>query len=142
MFSVPQLSMKYDELSKDEIQMITFWLDFIKEHQELLLNSNFEPSYPQEGYSVVQVGQLGVTLTAIFGEKKVITRIENLCKKEIFVNGTKVDELYLSLPKGNYKIVIKNCIGVVTSIENKELLETQLMVIKVPRSGLLIIDTE
>jgi hypothetical protein len=72
----------------------------------------------------------------------VITRIENLCKKEIFVNGTKVDELYLSLPKGNYKIVIKNCIGVVTSIENKELLETQLMVIKVPRSGLLIIDTE
>ncbi|MGL4643379.1 MAG: glycoside hydrolase family 36 protein [Vagococcus fluvialis] len=142
MFSVPQLSMKYDELSKDEIQMITFWLDFIKEHQELLLHSNFEPSYPQEGYSVVQVGQLGVTLTAIFGEKKVITRIENLCKKEIFVNGTKVDELYLSLPKGNYKIVIKNCIGVVTSIENKELLETQLMVIKVPRSGLLIIDTE
>lgn len=141
-FSVPQLSMKYDELSKDEIQMITFWLDFIKEHQELLLHSNFEPSYPQEGYSVVQVGQLGVTLTAIFGEKKVITRIENLCKKEIFVNGTKVDELYLSLPKGNYKIVIKNCIGVVTSIENKELLETQLMVIKVPRSGLLIIDTE
>lgn len=141
-FSVPQLSMRYDELSKEEIEMIMFWFSFIKEHQDLLLKSTFEPLYPQEGYSVVRVGQENKSLVGIFGEDKIVDSTEEVSKQRLFVNGTKTDKLYITLPKGTYHLAAKTCLGHVSTSKKIILSETQLLAYHVPKSGVLIIDTE
>ena len=142
LFSVPQLSMRYENLSSQEIKMISFWLDFMKEHQDLLLKTVIEPYYPQEGYSFVRVSQLKQTLVVVFSEQKIINSTTENNKQRIFVNGTKEEKLYIMLPLGKYKIMMKNCLGEIVDQKKLTLLDRQLQVLNVPKSGVLIIDTE
>lgn len=140
LFSVPQLSMKYDELSMKEIKMVEFWLSFMTKYQTVLLKSSFEPLYPQDGYSVVRSYDTDLSIVAVFGEDKLLNSSKH--PKQIFVNATKVDKLVIRLPKGKYQTRTYDCLGDESIIDSLILLENQVVEFKVPKSGLLTIDME
>ena len=139
-FSVPQLSMKYDELSKDEVKMIKFWLSFMKKYQAVLLKATFEPFYPQEGYSVVRVSDEELQITAIFNEDKLAYSFKKA--NQLFINATKNDKLMIKILKGNYQVKTYDCLGNDSNFKKLNLINDQILEFKVPKSGLLIIDME
>ncbi len=53
LFSVPQISVKLDEIPGDHQRMLRFWLQFWREHREVLLDGKLEPQHPELLYPFV-----------------------------------------------------------------------------------------
>src|SRR5207302_9802615 len=53
LFSVPQISMKLDELPESHRAMLRFWLGFWNDHRDALLDGAFEAHSPHLAYPVV-----------------------------------------------------------------------------------------
>ena len=66
LFSVPQISVRIEELSPEHRQMLAFWLGFWRGHRDLLLNGHLTPYHPELNYPLVRTVLNGEELFAVY----------------------------------------------------------------------------
>jgi len=136
LFSVPQLSVRYETLTKDEKQMVKFWLSFVKTYQVELLKEEITPLNPQEGYSQVSVGGKKREIIVNYSENKIITPLYD-SNEMIIINGTYAESIWLKVQTGNYKLIILDCMGNEIKKENVTFETNRIVEFTVPLSGLI-----
>ncbi len=132
LYGVPQVSMLIDKLSPSHYKMLKFYINFWREHRDILLFGKFSLETPHSLYSQAK---------SILNEKSVITVYTDKAVTEIndytvIVNASPFSALFVKGAKGkNCKVL--NCMG--------EVLETSLVVndieeISVPLGGMMILE--
>lgn len=136
LFSVPQISMRLDELTEEHMAMLTFYCGIWKKYQNALINGTFEPENPISRYSVIKGAYKG-QLACAWHENAVVV-LEQLYDEMLFVNGTSLGKLYLDCKNGSgsYELECYDCMGHLLRKECVEI-ESTLSQYEVPQSGVI-----
>lgn len=134
MFSVPQISMRLEELKESHRKMLSFYLGLWEKFRDALVNGAFEPLNPACRYNVVK-GYTEDMFVCTCHSREVITT-DRLFEDMLFMNGSEADELYMDNRAGEkvFQVKIYNCTGHTVS-EEKMTLTEGLHVFRVPASG-------
>lgn len=106
LYSVPQISVMIDKLTKEHYNMLKYYLSFWTEWRDVLLDGKLTADNPECHYSYV---------CSKLGEKAVVTlytqnAVDNVCSEFAVVNATGRNSVYVKNCVGKtYKIV--NCMG-------------------------------
>lgn len=142
MFSVPQLSVRLEEISPGHRDMVRFWLKYWNANREVLLDGEFRPGNPGANYP---------SLTAVDDEKQITALYETClaCQqdhtiKELDVlNVTKEDSLVVELSNDwkSCNLQIVDAVGKVIQSSTEDL-TTGVHRFEVPFSGKLTLTRE
>lgn len=112
LFSVPQISVTLDSLSKDHHQMVSYWLHFWQEHRDVLLNGQLKPLHPDLMYPLVIADNLQKRIVCAYGDV-VLNPGKDIPSQVIFVNGTQNSRVYIELDEdmGDKTVQIRDCMG-------------------------------
>ena len=97
LFSVPQISVRLDRISKEMREMLGFWLGFWRLHRDVLLDGRLEPLYPAALYPLVFASARDTCIAALY-EDMVVRLPHPLARKVHIVNATRNDEVAVNLP--------------------------------------------
>lgn len=135
LFAVPQLSMKIDALTETHFKTCKFWLNFWKEHRDVLLQGELTPFHPELNYPLIISSTLKECLIAVYSDFIVPLSLEEN-KKVILVNGTFNNKIYVDV-HDNYnerQLEVLNCSGEVI-ITKTITLNKGITVIEIPPCG-------
>ncbi len=133
LYSVPQISMRIDELSDDHKKMLAYYLDFWKAYREVLLDGKLVASTPEDNYSQVSSILNDVAVVTAYNEA-VIVRMANSI---VAVNATGKERLIFDGCDGmTYRVV--DCCGQEVSQGH---ITCDLQTVKVPLSGMVFVET-
>ncbi len=137
LFSVPQFSMRFEDLSEEHFKMSKFWLNFWKMHRDVLLDGNLTPYHPELNYPIIASSTEEKYLAAVYSEH-IVHLGEEANKKVILVNGTLKNKIYLEIEDnfGERDLEVLNCCGEVVRRE-KINLNKGIMSIDIPASGVV-----
>ncbi len=92
LFSVPQISVRIDEITEAQGKMLSHWIDFWKENRELFLSEDFRAFHPERNYSRLEgrQGRRGLIVTFANETLRLDTEIET-----IIINGGMLEEVVL-----------------------------------------------
>lgn len=140
LFSVPQFSMKFENLTKDHFEMSRFWLSFWKKHRDVLIDGNLTPFHPELNYPIIASITKNEYLVAIYSEY-IVNLSEEASKKIIIVNGTLKDKVYIEIEEDleEREIEVLNCCGEVVRKE-KINLNKGIFSMDIPASGIAYIN--
>jgi alpha-galactosidase len=136
LFSVPQLSVKLNDIPEDHQKMVTFWIDYWNKNQTVLLDSEFLPMNPSAGYPLIMGRSAEKAIYAIYN--KMIVTIDAKRSKIDLINASGAGKVAIDLlqPLGAATIAIFDCQGnEMTSFEAN--LKAGTTTFEVPKSGLL-----
>lgn len=136
LFSVPQISMRLDELSEEHWKMLSFYCGIWREYKDAFVSGSFEPLNPICRYNVVK-GRSGQQFVCTCHGSEVI-RMDTLYDDMVFVNGSAGDRLYLENldTTREYRMTVYDCRGAV--IEERQVSVAEgLGRYEVPASGVL-----
>lgn len=142
LFSVPQISVKLDQIPVEHLEMVSFWLSFWQEHRDALIEGDFKPGKPDSLY---------MTVCAETAEKRIICAYDDLVirvgdqvpESLFIVNGTFHTRLVLEIDEdmGAAQVQVRNVRGdVVDSFEMN--LNAGIHSILIPGTGLALIKRE
>jgi alpha-galactosidase len=144
LFSVPQVSVKLDQIPQEQLNMLRFWLDFWMEHRHTLLDGKLRPVSPELQYPVVTAESTNEKITVAFSsiilDSAVIGKLPD---RLILINATGGDRLILDLPeaeKSDWQLTIKSCNGHTIARQNVQFTAAGLLSVPIPQSGLAILD--
>jgi len=134
LFSVPQISMRIKELSREHYEMLKFYLAFANEWRDVLLLGTLRADNPESLYSRVSAEKDGRGVTVLYSNSAV--KIEKSFKEYLVVNGTDGDTVYLDLSalEGNYSFKVFDCRG--RELECRTV-AAAILALNVPRSGII-----
>lgn len=134
MFSVPQISMRLETLSREHQEMLRFYMGLWSQYRGALVNGTFEPLNPSCRYNIVK-GCTEKQFACTYHSSEVIS-LEQEFSDMVFINGTGKEGLYLQYEgcEKVYNVRICDCRGRVTS-ENQMMLTKGLHTYPVPKSG-------
>lgn len=113
LFSVPQISMRLEELKKEHYQMLEFYCSLWIRFKHAFTEGDFIPLYPAERYSVMK-GIYKNTFVCTYHLTALI-EMEKCYDEMLFVNGTCRSELMLSMKEeGMYEREVYDCMGNLT----------------------------
>lgn len=113
-FATVQISVKLEETTEKMKKMLKFWVDFMREHKDLLQKTQIRPEEPHNLYPVVWVIGNKQAIGAVYTMNRVIALPED-AQSYIVLNGTKATRILLeSEVNGTYEIVVKDYKGTVT----------------------------
>ncbi len=139
LFSVPQLSVRLDQIPDDHSAMVKFWIGYWRENRDVLLDGEFIPVNPSAVYPKIIARTLSKTIVALFNEVHVSLDGE-ACTNIDIVNAKSGEFIILDLTSdmGNVESRSYTCKG---DLVKKETLSLKRGVYKftVPASGLLTI---
>ena len=132
LYSVPQVSVKFNEIPVEHQEMIRYRLDFYKKHLNALVKGKFTPFFPDMNYPLLRGESTVEAVSAVYvNNLKVSCSKLSTNFKEIVINASSSSEVLVDLP-GNAIAVIRDCSG----IEVKKIaVNAGLSVISVPVSG-------
>ena len=134
LFGVMQYSARIDKLSDDAIKVSKFWLDFMSEHKNLLLESKLTAYEPQLLYTWAKSSNENECAVAVYSVDKCVIPDE---KSKIFIaNGSESERVFAEL-KGDYYLEILNCMG--EKITKDIQLGKGVNVLNIPIGGLAIL---
>ena len=140
MFSVPQISVKMHQLSKEDTEMLRFWLSFWVANRDALLDGKFEAWFPNLNYPLL-IGKTNNKLVAGVYASNTVVPVAN-SKGNSFqeinvINATGQKEIHLisGLFPVHYNCMVFNYKGEVVKKSKVKL--TGLVTFEVPRAGLL-----
>ena len=128
-YSVPQISVKPDELPQEHLQMLRHYLGFWRENREVLLDGKLTATEPWANYS---------TARSTLGDKEIISTyadglVELKTKWSAVVNCTAKDALIIKGGKGRgYSVV--DCMGNKVA---EGVIDADLYEVAVPLTGIL-----
>lgn len=137
LFSVPQISVRLEDIPKDHFEMIKFYTEYWLKNREILLEGEFYPHNPQMNYPWIEGKNK---------EKKIITVFENIIVpfdlsselKQDVVNAKSSNSLVLDIKgsKRKYNYTIYDCLGKIV-LEKQIELEQGIQAFEIPPSGLI-----
>lgn len=72
LFSVPQLSLKIEDLTPEQARMMKHWIDFWVEHRDTLMKGKFIPYEPECNYPIVRAASDNESITAVYIPNRVV----------------------------------------------------------------------
>jgi len=131
LFSVPQVSMKLEQLPKDHLRMLKFYLSFWRENRDVLINGKILAANPECAYSIVCSEKDGEAVFVSYTDSVVDCSAYH---KVSAVNSTRGRSLILKGAAGkSYKVL--DCFGNVLEQGN---VDGALCEIGVPMAGMVI----
>jgi len=137
LYSVPQLSVRLEEIPEDHLNMIRYWFKYWNTNKHILMDGKFIPSNPTTNYP---------WLTAITSEKQITTLYEDVvvtlddnAKQIDLINAKASTSVVFKLEKeSNVSIKIIDCEGH-SVLEKNTSLSKGVNVFEVPKSGMISI---
>jgi len=135
-FSVPQVSMRLNELEKPYRDMLRFWLDFCREQRDVLLRGRLSPRQPELMYPLVSARKDDTQVIALYAD--LIVPIERPAERLFLVNGTYNERVVVrgSIAPARYEARVHDCRGRIVGVHAVEL-GNGLLEIAVPKAGLI-----
>lgn len=110
-FSTVQISVKLEESTEEMKKMLRFWVNFMREHKDLLQKEQLRPQEPHNLYPVVWSVSEKQAVGAVYTENRVIALPKEV-NEYMILNGTKGKRMiFESELEGIYEIVVKDCKG-------------------------------
>lgn len=136
LFSVPQISVRLQELPTLHQKMLKFWIKFWKEHKETLLHGSFLPENPENSYPIVKALGNGENIIAVYEPGK---SIDIPAEAETYlINGSHSCKITVELEK-NAEVTFYNVYGE----KNKtEMISSGLSSLKIPQSGFALFQSD
>ena len=132
-FSAVQVSVRINEITQQQKEMLKFWIDFSKKHRNVLLKGDFKPMYPQLLYPVISAENENSEIVAAYAP---FCLKYNGKSKTYFINASDSQRLFIEFAKPfKGKAVIYDCMGSIVKSCNISLSGAEI--IDVPLSGLL-----
>lgn len=140
LFSVPQISVKLDEIPIEHQEMLRFWLGFWRNNRSIILDGVFQPFSPDLNYPIVTAIKGDKQITAVYAPQSVVKIEGKMLEEVLIVNASHATSIMLDLPAdaGVKNTKIQDCRGKEIKIR-KIRLTKGLHKIDVPSSGLLTI---
>lgn len=140
LFTVPQISVRLDEIPESHVAMIRRYLAFWREHRDVLLDGRIEPLQPQHAYPAVRSQTATKVAAAAYANG--FTPLPSLQSRTlILANGTLENRLVIELPdnQGNRRIRIWNCTGDLVLDETRRL-DSGLHSLPIPPAGTAVVE--
>lgn len=137
LFSVPQISLRLEKLSEKHKKVLSFWLGFMKEYRQLLLDAPIEVDEPQNHYTTVSAVKDGTKLIVMYSGKRIIE--PEKYDTVLIVNGC-YSEPYVLTGNGVYTYRIINCCG--EQVSEGKIVLNNLQHINIPVCGLVKLKAE
>lgn len=110
MFSVPQISVKLNQVPADHLQMIDFYSKYWIENREILLNKEFAAHAPLLNYPVISSSLNEKQIFGIYGD--IMVNVDKSINKIDFINAKGSETVYFKLAEDfDADINIFNCKG-------------------------------
>lgn len=122
LFTVPQISVRLDEVPASHIAMILRYLAFWREHRDVLLDGRIEPLQPQHAYPVVISETKDKVAAAAYANGFV--PLPAVGKRTVILaNGTLENRVVIELPEalGARRVRVWSCTGECVMDEMREL---------------------
>lgn len=137
LFSTVQISVNLEEISQEMKEMLDFWLSFMKNHVNLLQETQIEPSQPENLYPQVQVQTENSKVLVHYSQGRIVD-LRNMPETLYYVNGTKAQEVCFCKEKeGKLAYQVLDCRG--RKVEEGSFEESQWQEIWVPTGGMVVI---
>jgi alpha-galactosidase len=139
LFSVPQLSVRLDQIPDDHLEMVKFWIGYWRENRDVLLDGEFIPVNPSAVYPKIIARTKSKTIVALYNDVNFSLDGE-ACTNIDIVNAKSSEFAILDLTSdmGNVEIGSYTCKG---DLVKKQTLSLKKGVYKfsIPASGLLTV---
>jgi alpha-galactosidase len=137
LFSVPQLSNRFEKLPSEHSEMIRYWIRFWREHRDVLLDGDFRPMHPELNYPLVMATTKAKRIIALYADMVIDPELD-VPNQLYIVNGSHKPSIALTLnaPLGMRTIEVRNCTGKVVHSERKKF-SKGIHQIDVPLSGVV-----
>lgn len=131
-FAVPQISMLIEELPKDHIEMLKYYISFWKEWKHVLIDGKLTAEHPESNYTLATSTLADKSVTVVYTDT--VAKINTATAVVINASGKN----YVTL-KGakNKQYVIKDCMG---NILGNGKIDTDLTEISMPLSAQIFIN--
>ena len=140
MYSVPQISVRLEDIPEDHFKMIRFYTDYWLKNRDVLLDGDFHPVSPLTNYPMLEGMNNGKKITTVFNDQVVQVKTNATSQIDI-LNAKRSSQLIISAT-GNSKsfdYIVKNCLGEQTDKGTVELSEG-VHTFNVPPSGLISLE--
>lgn len=135
LFSVPQLSVRLEDIPEAHLDMIKYWFAYWNENRNVLLDGEFIPSNPVSNYPILSAVNDRHQITVVY-EDMLVHQMENINQLDI-INAKASDKLMLLLDKSStYSIKINDCTGKIL-LEKDTRLKKGIQEFSVPLSGMI-----
>ncbi len=133
-FGTMQFSVPLDTLTQEHKKMLRFWMKFMEDKKDLLLNAPIMVEEPQLLYTLAKTEKNKESVVAVYANNKCVDLNENIIETTI-LNGTGSERIIVGIKKeGAYNCRIVNCFG--EELKNKNMvLEKGIIALEVPVSG-------
>ncbi|MEG1980502.1 MAG: hypothetical protein RR060_07220, partial [Victivallaceae bacterium] len=112
LFSVPQISVRLEEIPPRHCQMLKFWTGFWEEHRDLLLFGHLKPFHPELNYPLVQSELEEEEIFAVYLGEQLISPAVG--KTTYIVNGSENATVPVDLPDSRL-VKVYNTTGELTA---------------------------
>lgn len=136
MFSTPQVSMELDAMSPEHERVVRYWLGFLSDHADVLLDGVLVPSRPDARYT--QVRAVGAeTVVAVFTNP--VVRVTDTDRSIVLVNGGASSRIIVEdAGPGPVDLVVSDCSG--TEVHRGRTTPPEVWAIDVPIAGVTRIE--
>jgi len=112
LFTVPQISVRLDEIPASHVAMIRRYLAFWREHRDVLLDGDIRPQQPQHAYPVV-ISETAAKVAAAAYANGFVPLPAVGSRTLLLANGTLADRVVIELPAalGQRRLQIWSCTG-------------------------------
>ena len=130
LFSVPQISVRIEKLTKEHYNMLEFYLKLWKKYKNNFLSKKIIPEKPEANYSKVSSLYKKTQVCICYGETTVF--VDKKAETALIVNGTANEDFYIESEAA--EVTVYNCTG---KIVKSYSISKGLSVLKIPVSGTL-----
>jgi len=137
LFSVPQISVKLDQIPESHRRMLRFWIGFWRDHRDVLLDGVLEPSYPELQYPFIVAKKEHKSVGAFYVD--IVASCPDKLPGELYlINATPRPRVILDIhiDSGMYHLEERNVFGEIIG-KRKQALSVGTHALKVAPSGLL-----
>lgn len=112
-FSVPQISVRLNEVPAEHKNMIRFWVDYWNANRDVLIRGDFAPSEPDALYPVITSSKAGKTISAIYNKSYVELEPGENSKAIDIINARNNNDVVLisKANLGRYSFKTFDCLG-------------------------------
>ena len=137
MYSVPQISVRLEDIPEDHFKMIKFYTDYWLKNRDVLLDGDFHAFGPLTNYPMLEGYTKAKKITTIFNDQIVDIQLDKYT--DIDILNAKRSSRVVVIAKGEtkkYEFRVRNCLGAEIKRDTIELTEGTFT-FEVPPSGLI-----
>lgn len=141
MFSVPQISVRLNEIPQQHKDMIAFWMKYWNQNQDVLMKGEFIAHKPDELYPLLSTHNAQKAVLGLYGNNMIETKAFKDLEAFDVINARNKTQVVLVNEEalGNYQVNVYDCLGILVSSRNIDLVQGAV-VIDVPASGLMMLN--